>query len=35
LEKYNAAGALKYAKDLGSPKSTATTVELVPFSLKH
>jgi hypothetical protein len=32
LEKYNTAGALKYAKDLGSPKSRATTVELVPFS---
>jgi hypothetical protein len=34
LEKYNTAGALKYAKDLASPKSRATTVELVPFSLK-
>jgi hypothetical protein len=31
LEMYNTAGALKYAKDLGSPKSRATTVELVPF----
>ena len=35
LEKYNTASALKYAKDLGSPKSRATTVELVPFSLRH
>jgi hypothetical protein len=35
LEKYNTAGALRYAKDLGSPKSRATTVELVPFSWKH
>jgi hypothetical protein len=35
LEKYNTSGALKYAKDLGSPKSRATTVELVPFSLRH
>jgi hypothetical protein len=34
LEKYNTAGALKYARDLGSPKSRATTIELVPFSLK-
>jgi len=32
LQKYNTAGALKYAKDLGSPKSRATTVELVPLS---
>jgi hypothetical protein len=32
LEKYNTPGALKYAKDLGSPKSRATTVELVPLS---
>lgn len=29
-EKYNTPGALKYAKDLGSPKSRATTLELVP-----
>ena len=35
LEKYNTAGALKYAKDLGSPKSRATTVELEPLSLTH
>jgi hypothetical protein len=35
LEKYNTAGALKYAKDLGSPKSKATTVELVPLSSTH
>ena len=32
LDKYNTAGALKYAKDLGSPKSRATTIELVPLS---
>jgi hypothetical protein len=32
LEKYNTAGALKYAKDLGSPKSKATTIELVPIA---
>ena len=30
LEKYNTPGALKYAKDLGSPKSRATTLEIVP-----
>ena len=35
LQKYNTAGALKYAKDLGSPKSRATTVELVPLSSAH
>ena len=29
LEKYTTPGALKYAKDLGSPKSRATTIELV------
>jgi hypothetical protein len=32
LEKYNTAGALRYAKDLGRPKSRATTIELVPLS---
>jgi hypothetical protein len=32
LQKYNTTGALKYAKDLGSPKSRATTVELAPLS---
>jgi hypothetical protein len=32
LEKYKTPGALKYAKDLASPKSRATTVELVPLS---
>jgi hypothetical protein len=31
LQKYNTAGALKYAKDLGSPKSRATTVSLCLF----
>ena len=30
LEKYATPGALKYAKDLGSPKSRATTIELRP-----
>ena len=35
LQKYNTAGALKYAKDLGSPKSRATTVELVALSSTH
>jgi hypothetical protein len=32
LEKYNTPGSLKYAKDLGSAKSRATTIELVPTS---
>jgi hypothetical protein len=32
LEKYNTPGSLKYAKDLGSAKSRATTIELVPIS---
>jgi len=31
LEKYGSPGALKYAQDLGSPKSRATTLELVPL----
>ena len=31
LEKYNTKGSLKYAKDLGSAKSRATTLELVPM----
>jgi len=30
LGKYSAPGALKYAKDLGSAKSRATTIELLP-----
>jgi hypothetical protein len=30
LERYNTAGAIKYAKDLGMEKSRATTLELVP-----
>ena len=30
LEKYSSPGSLKYAKDLGSAKSRATTMELVP-----
>ena len=30
VEKYATPGALKYAKDLGSPKSRATTLELLP-----
>jgi hypothetical protein len=32
LDKYNTAGALKYAKDLAGAKSRATTTELVPCS---
>jgi hypothetical protein len=32
LDKYSTPGSLKYAKDLGSAKSRATTIELVPFS---
>jgi hypothetical protein len=35
LEKYNTAGALKYARDLGQAKSRATTIELVPLSSTH
>jgi hypothetical protein len=31
LEKYNTRGSLKYARDLGRPKSRATTTELVPL----
>ena len=30
LEKYHTPGALRYARDLGRPKSRATTTELVP-----
>jgi hypothetical protein len=32
LEKYSTPGAVKYAKDLGSAKSRATTLELVLLS---
>lgn len=32
LQKYNTSGSVKYARDLGRPKSRATTTELVPFS---
>ncbi len=31
LDKYNTPGAIKYAKDLGSPRSRAATLELRPF----
>jgi hypothetical protein len=31
LDKYNTPGAIKYARDLGSAKSRATTLELRPF----
>jgi len=31
LEKYNTAGSVQYARDLGRAKSRATTTELVPF----
>ena len=30
LDKYNSPGSLKYAQDLGSTKSRATTIELLP-----
>ena len=32
LDKYNTAGALKYAKDLARAKSRATTIKLTPVS---
>ena len=32
LAKYNTSGSLKYAQDLGRPKSRATTTELVPLT---
>jgi hypothetical protein len=32
LDKYNTAGELKYARDLGHAKSRATTIELVPVT---
>ena len=32
LKKYSTGGEVKYAKDLASEQSRATTVELVPFS---
>ena len=35
LDKYNTAGALRYAKDLGRAKSRATTIELVPLSTQR
>jgi hypothetical protein len=35
LDKYNTAGALKYAKDLGRAKSRDTTIEFVPLSSTH
>jgi hypothetical protein len=35
LDRYNTAGALKYAKDLALAKSRATTIKLVPFSSLH
>jgi hypothetical protein len=34
LRKYNTAGALKYARDLGRAKSRATTLELVPLDAR-
>jgi hypothetical protein len=30
LEKYHTPGSLRFARDLGRPKSRATTTELVP-----
>ena len=35
LKRYNNPGALTYAKDLGSAKSRATTLELVPAPPTH
>jgi len=35
LDKYNSPGSLKYAKDLGSAKSRATTIELLPRLRAH
>ena len=32
LDKYNTPGAIKYARDLGSAQSRATTMELRPFT---
>ena len=32
LDKYNTTGVIKYARDLGSTKSRATTLELKPFT---
>ena len=32
LDKYSTAGAIQYARDLGSAKSRATTLELKPFT---
>jgi hypothetical protein len=32
LEKYDTPAAIKYARDLGSAKSRATTLELTPFA---
>jgi hypothetical protein len=32
LEKYNTKGWIKYARDLGRPKSRATTTELQPLT---
>jgi hypothetical protein len=32
LEKYNTAGAIKYARNLGSAESRATTLELKPLA---
>ena len=32
LDKYNTLGAIKYARDLGSRKSRATTLELKPLA---
>jgi len=31
LEKYRTPASLKYARDLGRPRSRATTTELVPL----
>jgi hypothetical protein len=35
LDKYNTPGAIRYARDLGSPSSSAATLELKPFVPVH
>ena len=35
LEKFDTAGAIKFARDLGRPRSRATTTELVPWTSRR
>lgn len=35
LEKYHTPGSLRFARDLGRPKSRATTTELVPLTTRR